>query len=214
MNLWNNIFTWDIRDYEQYLWDKMEDFSTLLEGPTGSGKGAAAAAIGRSGYIPFDPVKQQFKTSFTTTFIPINLSQFPETLLESELFGHTKGAFTGTVSGHQGVLSLCGQYGTIFLDEIGETALPVQVKLLKVLEERMFSPVGSHEFRRFDGRVIARPTNRLNNSEKKGDSGTIFITVFARIVSGCLIWPSESEKILQELTELVETFHATDHRQN
>jgi DNA-binding NtrC family response regulator len=206
MDLWNNIFTWDIRDYEQYLWDKMEDFSTLLEGPTGSGKGAAAAAIGRSGYIPFDPAKQQFEASFTHTFIPINLSQFAETLLESELFGHTKGAFTGAVSAHQGVLSLCGRYGSIFLDEIGEISIPAQVKLLKVLEERMFSPVGSHEQFRFEGRVIAatnQPVNQLRSEGKFRDD------FYYRLCSDCIQVPPLAQRVAenpQELAELVEHF--------
>jgi len=70
---------------------------------TGPGpKGAAAAAIGRSGFIPFDEKKGAFSRSFTGTFISVNLSQYAETLLESELFGHTKGAFTGAVSSHEG----------------------------------------------------------------------------------------------------------------
>ena len=105
----------------------MEDFSTLLLGPTGCGKGAAAAAIGRSGYIPFDQKKQSFAESFTKTVISINLSQFPETLLESELFGHTKGAFTGAVGGHDGLFAMCGPHGSIFLDEIGELSGQVQI---------------------------------------------------------------------------------------
>jgi len=153
--LWNNIFTHDIRYYERYMWDKMEDFSTLLLGPTGSGKGAAAAAIGQSGFIGFDEKTGAFAESFTKTFIPINLSQYPETLLESELFGHSKGSFTGAVASYEGLFALCGPHGSVFLDEIGDISVQVQIKLLQVLEERVFSPVGSHKRIKFHGRIIA-----------------------------------------------------------
>ncbi|MHC5173727.1 MAG: sigma-54-dependent transcriptional regulator [Planctomycetota bacterium] len=206
MGLWNNLFTYDARGYERHMWDKMEDFSLLLEGPTGCGKGAAAAAIGRSGFIPFDMASQTFKSSFTTTFIPLNLSQFAEGLLESELFGHTKGAFTGAVESHEGVLGLCGPHGSIFLDEIGEISIPAQVKLLKVLEERIFSPVGSHEKLRFYGRVIAatnRPVDILRTE------GTFRDDFYYRLCSDCIQVPPLAQRVQEnpdELAELVEHF--------
>ncbi len=158
-NLWNNVFTHNIALYDEVLWNRMEDFSTLIFGETGTGKGTAAMAIGRSGFIPFDEKRGCFKESFTKAFIPINLSQFPEALLESELFGHKKGAFTGAVEDHKGVFELCSSHGSIFLDEIGEVPGHVQIKLLHVLQERIFTPVGSHVQSRFRGRVIAA-TNR------------------------------------------------------
>ena len=206
MALWNNIFTYDIRDYERYMWDKMEDFSTLLEGPTGSGKGAAAAAIGRSGFIPYIPDKQAFEASFTGMFIPVNLSQFAESLLESELFGHVKGAFTGATGEHEGVLALCRPHGSIFLDEIGEISQPAQVKLLKVLEERIFSPVGSHKPKRFYGRVIAATNRPLD--QLRAD-GTFRDDFYYRLCSDCICVPSLAERIHQnpdELTDLVRHF--------
>lgn len=158
-DLWYNVFTYNIDLYDKFLWNKMEDFSTLLLGETGTGKGTAAKAIGRSGYIPFDDKKQIFTQSFTRAFLSLNLSQYPETLLESELFGHTKGAFTGAVDDHQGVFDRCSPHGSILLDEIGEIPNHVQIKLLQVLQERRFSPVGTHKKSRFNGRVIAA-TNR------------------------------------------------------
>lgn len=158
-DLWTNVFTHNIDLYDRYLWNRMEDFSTLLLGETGTGKGTAAMAIGRSGFIPFNEREKTFVESFTRSFVSLNLSQFPDTLIESELFGHKKGAFTGAVKDHRGVFDHCSPYGAILLDEIGELSTPIQIKLLQVLQDRKYSPVGSHVEGRFQGRVIAA-TNR------------------------------------------------------
>jgi len=167
-SLWNNIFTDDIELYDTYLWDRMEDFSTMLLGETGTGKGMAASAIGRSGFIPFNKKRGCFTESFAKSFVTINLSQYPETLIESELFGHRKGAFTGAIEPHKGVFSRCSPFGAIFIDEIGDVSIPVQIKLLKVLEERRFSPVGSHSTERFQGRVIAATNQPITVMRKEG----------------------------------------------
>jgi DNA-binding NtrC family response regulator len=157
--LWRNIFTADIRWYVQGLWERMEDFSLLLLGETGTGKGMAASAVGRSVYIPYDPRRRAFVVEVGEAFQEVNLSAFAPGVLESELFGHRKGAFTGAVEDARGVLAECPAYGSVFLDEVGELSESVQVKLLRVLQERRFTPVGSREERRFAGRVIAA-TNR------------------------------------------------------
>lgn len=166
--LWNNIFTDNIELYDTFLWNRMEDFSTMLLGETGTGKGMAASAIGRSGFIPFNDKTGCFSESFAKTFVSINLSQYPESLIESELFGHRKGAFTGALEPHKGVFSRCSPFGSIFLDEIGDVSIPIQIKLLKVLEERQFSPVGSHIAERFPGRIIAATNHPLAAMRKDG----------------------------------------------
>jgi len=167
-SLWNNVFTHSIDFYIDYLWNRMEDFSTLIIGETGTGKGTAAMAIGRSGFIPFNEKTGCFDESFAQSFVTLNLSQFPEALIESELFGHKKGAFTGAVGDHEGILQRCSRYGAIFLDEIGEVSYPIQIKLLKVLEERLYSPVGSHTIHRFDGRIIAATNRTLEKLVTRG----------------------------------------------
>jgi sigma-54 dependent transcriptional regulator, flagellar regulatory protein len=198
-DLWNNIFTFDINQYQLYLWDRMEDFSTLLLGPTGSGKGAAAAAIGQSGFIPYDDKNNVFAPSFTRTFVSVNLSQFAETLLESELFGHARGAFTGAVDAHDGLFALCGRHGAIFLDEIGDLSPQVQLKLLKVLEERTFSPVGSHKRLRFSGRVIAATNIDLDELRRRKRFRDDF---YYRLCSDCIVVPGLAQRIRENPHEL------------
>ncbi|HUJ09634.1 MAG TPA: sigma 54-interacting transcriptional regulator [Verrucomicrobiae bacterium] len=197
--LWNNVFTHDIRFYERYLWNRMEDFSTLLLGETGTGKGTAAAAIGRSGFIPFDEKRGCFAESFTRTFLGLNLSQFPEALIESELFGHKKGSFTGAVADHQGAFARCSPYGAIFLDEIGDAAITVQIKLLQVLQERTFVPVGSHERLRFRGRVIAATNKPLEQLRRAGQFRDDF---FYRLCSDVITVPPLRQRIREDVREL------------
>lgn len=205
-SLWNNIFTHDIWIYDRYLCNRMEDFSTMLLGPTGTGKGLAASAIGRSGYIPYLERKNCFAESFTRAFVSINLSQYPEQLLESELFGHKRGAFTGAVEGHAGVFSLCSPAGAIFLDEIGEVGIPVQVKLLQVLQDRLFSPVGSHRKERFEGRVIAatnRPIDELRAKKLFRDD------FYYRLCSDIIHMPPLFQRIRENPDELADLLNHT-----
>jgi len=198
-SLWNNVFTCDLSLYHQVLWSRMEDFSTLILGETGTGKGTAARAIGQSGFIPFDEKTGRFKESFLKTFLPLNISQFSENLIESELFGHRKGSFTGAVDEHKGLFDQCSPHGAIFLDEIGEVPLPVQIKLLKILEERVFSPVGSHDEHRFEGRIIA-----ATNREFAELSGSNFFRrdFFYRLCSDIIVVPPLRERIREDAGEL------------
>jgi transcriptional regulator with PAS, ATPase and Fis domain len=116
--------------------------SVLINGDSGTGKELIARAIHRLSGRAHKP------------FIAINCSAIPENLLESELFGHEKGAFTGAVQRHHGVFSRA-EGGTLFLDEIGDMAPSLQSKLLRVLQEKTFTPVGGKELCRADVRVIA-----------------------------------------------------------
>lgn len=197
--LWQNVFTHNIELYTRYLVNRMEDFSTLLLGETGTGKGTAAMAIGRSGYIPFNERKKTFLESFNRTFVSLNLSQFPETLIESELFGHKKGAFTGAVKDYRGVFERCSPHGAILLDEIGEVSHQLQIKLLHVLQERSFSPVGSHEPARFQGRVIAA-TNR--SIEEIRDKGIFRDDFYYRLTSDVIEVPPLRQRIQEDPGEL------------
>jgi transcriptional regulator with PAS, ATPase and Fis domain len=188
-----------MRGYEAALWNRMEDFSTLLLGETGTGKGQAAAAIGRSEFIPYVHGERRFAANFSETFIAINLSQFPETLIESELFSHRKGAFTGAIDHHQGVFERCSAHGALFLDEIGEVSIPVQIKLLQVLQERTFIPLGGHEKKRFSGRVIAATNRPLSALRRDGRFRDDF---FYRLCSDVIEVPTLRQRIAESPAEL------------
>jgi transcriptional regulator with PAS, ATPase and Fis domain len=177
----------------------MEDFSTLLLGETGTGKGSAAAAIGRSCFIPFDRKKERFTHNFMETFVTINLSQYPESLIESELFGHRKGAFTGAVEDYTGLFERCSAHGALFLDEIGDLAIPIQIKLLQVLQERTFTPVGSHNLKRFEGRVIAATNRPIEDLRKEGNFRDDF---FYRLSSDIITVPTLRQRIDESPSEL------------
>ena len=201
--LWNNIFTHDMRGFEAALWNRMEDFSTLLLGETGTGKGQAAAAIGRAAFIPYRVAERRFTASFADTFLAINLSQFSQELIESELFGHRKGAFTGAIDHHQGVFERCSEHGALFLDEIGEVEVPVQIKLLQVLQERTYTPVGGRDKRRFSGRVIAATNRSLDKLRREGRFREDF---FYRLCSDVIEVPPLRQRLAEspgELEELV-----------
>jgi transcriptional regulator with PAS, ATPase and Fis domain len=132
-------------------------------------------------------------------FVALNLSQFAETLIESELFGHRKGAFTGAVDHHEGVFARCSPHGAIFLDEIGDVSVPVQIKLLQVLQERTFSPVGGHERQRFRGRVIGatnKPLDALRRSRSFRDD------FFYRLCSDVVTVPPLRQRIEEDPAEL------------
>ena len=152
--------------------------SVVILGPTGTGKELVARALHKVGARPGAP------------FVPVHCGAVPAELLESELFGHLKGSFTGAHRDQRGLVETA-HHGTLFLDEIGEMPAAMQVKLLRFLQEGTFLPVGGRELRRADVRVIAA-THR--NLEAMVAHGSFREDLFYRLKGMILRTPSLAER--------------------
>ena len=165
------------------------DATVLIRGESGTGKELVARAI------------YMHSNRRNKPFIAVNCAAIPENLLESELFGHEKGAFTDAVSKHIGKFEQAKD-GTIFLDEIGDMSLPLQAKILRVLQEKTFERVGGHETLMSNARIIAA-TNR--NLEKLVSEGKFREDLYYRLNVVTISIPSLRER-KEDIPELVAYF--------
>ncbi len=165
------------------------DSTVLILGESGTGKEIAARAIHAASARRQRP------------FVAVNCGAIPAELLESELFGHEKGAFTGAITTRKGRFEIA-EGGTLFLDEIGDMSLPMQVKLLRVLQERVFERVGSNVSSECDVRIIAATHRNLEESIIRG---TFRGDLFYRLNVFPIEMPTLSERIA-DLPVLIEDF--------
>jgi hypothetical protein len=201
-SVWQSIFTHDMRRYRRTLYQRMGDFATLITGPSGTGKELAARAIAQSRYVPFDDRRLAFADDDAVSFFPMNISALSPTLVESELFGHRRGSFTGAIADRKGWLETCPALGSVFLDELGDLDPAIQVKLLRVIETRSFHPVGDTASRQFQGKLIAATNRDLATDIRKGRFRE---DLYYRLCSDQIATPALAEQVggsrhvLQEL---------------
>jgi transcriptional regulator with AAA-type ATPase domain len=204
--VWQSIFTHDLQRYRRTLYPRMGDLVTLVTGPSGTGKELVARAIALSRYVPFEPRTLRFEDDPASHFHPIHIAALTSTLVESELFGHRKGSFTGALQDRKGWLEACPPLGAVFLDEIGELAPEVQVKLLRLIETRTFSAVGDSQPKRFQGKLIAATNRDLAGEIRKGQFRE---DLYYRLCSDLIRAPSlrqqidESPEVLRDLVHFL-----------
>jgi len=200
--VWQSIFTHDMRRYRRTLYARMGEFATLITGPSGTGKELAARAVAESRYAPFDAGRLAFANDDAEAFFPINISALSPTLVESELFGHRRGAFTGAMGDRKGWLETCPELGSVFLDELGDLDPAIQVKLLRVIETRTFHPVGDTAGKRFRGKLITATNRDLSAAMR---AGRFREDLYYRLCSDQVTTPSlaeqlaDSPRVLREL---------------
>jgi len=207
-SVWEAIFSADAARYRRALVDRMRDVSVLILGPTGTGKELVARAIGRSGFVPFVEERGCFAGDPDDAFFPVHLAATSSTLIESALFGHKKGSFTGATSDRAGLFAGCPAWGTVFLDEVGELEPSLQTKLLRVLESREFTPVGADGHTRFVGRIMAATHRAIGASAPEGDvdDGTPHFRqdLYYRLAGVVVRTPSLAARVQDDPQELVD----------
>ncbi|MDN7177153.1 sigma-54 dependent transcriptional regulator [Caballeronia sp. SEWSISQ10-4 2] len=171
------------------------DHALLIFGPTGSGKELVARRVHECGLNNEHP------------FVDLNCGAIPENLVETELFGHVKGAFTGATENRPGLFEQVGK-GTLFLDEVGELPLALQPKLLRVLETHTFRPVGSSTNLHFEGRIVAATHRDLRESAR---NGAFRADLFYRLAVFVLTVPGLEER-KDDIPGLVAHFAAKQSR--
>ncbi|MBM4282268.1 MAG: sigma-54-dependent Fis family transcriptional regulator [Deltaproteobacteria bacterium] len=197
--VWEAIFTADAARFRRALFDRMRDVPTLILGETGTGKELVARAIGLSGFVPFVEDKLAFAGDPAAAFFPLHLAALSPTLVESALFGHQRGAFTGALADRDGVFASCPPWGAVFLDEVGELDDGLQTKLLRVLETRDFTPLGADRPRRFVGRVLAATHRDLGAGV---DAGTFRRDVYFRLAGVVVRTPTLRARLAEGDDEL------------
>ena len=173
------------------------DISVLITGDSGTGKEMVAKAIHQTSKRSHEPL------------VTVNCGAIPEGIIESELFGHKKGAYTDARDDRKGYFETANK-GTIFLDEIGETPLETQVKLLRVLESGEFMPVGASKMKRTDVRVIAATNKDLADLVRKG---LFRQDLFYRLKTVTILSPALSNRV-EDISLLVERFALEFTRNN
>ncbi|MFN0088025.1 MAG: sigma-54-dependent transcriptional regulator [Blastocatellia bacterium] len=181
---------WMVRTYKLTAHAARTQTTVLIEGESGTGKELIARAI------------HQYSSRAGRPFIAINCSAIPETLLESELFGHTKGSFTGATGDRPGLFE-SADGGTLFLDELGTTSPPFQASLLRVLQEKEVRRVGSSIARKVDVRIIG--ATNLNLEELAG-RGEFRSDLFYRLSVLCIPLPPLRDRGAEEIALLAHHF--------
>jgi transcriptional regulator with PAS, ATPase and Fis domain len=146
----------------------MRDVAILVTGESGTGKELVARAVALSQYLPFDSATGTFAADPEDCFLALNASTLSPTVIEAELFGHSRGAFTGADTERAGWFETCGRWGTIFLDELGDLEPFVQLKLLRVIENRTFQRMGETTKRPFEGKIVAATNRNLHEDINAG----------------------------------------------